>query len=109
LVPLEASGAALDVAAAPVPAFGTQFVAYYKNFGGKTGPCRFGFDEDAADLWGPDLLGEEPRWCLGRPLLAKRFLTQAALDRTLEALEPIGIVKKAELTPVAMPEGLSCE
>lgn len=81
------------------------FVGYDDRFAASL--CRHGFDEEAADLWAPDLVG--PRFCLGRPLGAKRFQTRAEFLATLTDLSAIGILPQAELSPVELDPGLTCE
>lgn len=84
--------------------FDTEFVSYFK---GRRVLCRQGFDEDAADLWAPDLSG--PRFCLGRPLGKGTFGSSAEFLETVAGLEVVGIVKAAELGAVSFEAGLGCD
>lgn len=83
--------------------FDAGFVSYSK---GAPALCRQGFDETAPDLWAPDFNG--PRFCLGRPLGAKRFSSVEEFQQTTTQLQPVGLVPKAELGTVAFPTNLNC-
>jgi hypothetical protein len=74
--------------------YDSEFVAY---LAGRPVLCRGGFDEEA------------PEYCFGRPLGKARFGSAEEFDATEAELAPIGVVKAAELGPVALEAGLGCE
>src|SRR5262249_44675894 len=83
--------------------FDTEFVGFNKIYDLY---CKDGFDESVPDLWAPDGLG--PRFCLGRPLGARRFATITQFRDTAQDLQAIGLVSKTELVPVAFDPAVNC-
>jgi hypothetical protein len=82
--------------------FKQEFVGYYEPYAF----CKNGFDENDPDLWSPDFSG--PRFCLGRPVGAKRFDSIKEFLSTIKNLETVGILRSETLAPVAIETSLAC-
>ena len=81
----------------------TEYVGFFKG----DARCQStGFDEGAADLWHPTFSG--PRFCIGRPYKGRTFASRTELYNTLLDLQPVGLLSKSKLGPVALESGLSC-
>jgi hypothetical protein len=85
--------------------FDPEYVGYNKTT--NSAICKRGFDENSPSLWTPQ--NTDKRFCLGRNRGGLPFSGFPAFAELIEKMEPIGLVKSPELTPVTMPMGLSCD